>query len=518
MREGYAQRRTAIDLAVLAVPGALLLFAAGAYIHYRYGYTLSGPTNAMGADDAYISFRYALNLWNGEGLVYNPGERVEGYSNLLFILLTLPAFLIGPDFAWPWSCLLNVAFAAGAIVLMHRHIDERHGPILAGLAALLLALHPLLWLWATSGMESSLILLLQVATWFLAVRRTQERAVNLWPLLAVAVLCVLTRADGVVTPVVAALYLACHGKRADALAVSGLAAATLIALTLWRLSYYGLPLPNTYYVKVYGDPLIRLLNGGWHLVGLVVRPAFGVFVLAGIAGIAVNLRAVIACRSLAAVRFEPLLAATLIAYYVYVGGDLMAERFLLVLIPLATAMALDWAHDDIAKALGTAGFLLAMQALPIVADARFHYTADKRDIRIELGRFLGERYPGALLATGAAGKIPFYSGLRTVDTLGLTDAKIARGPGVMAVRLMPGHGKYNPDYVLSRAPDLIVERLGAGFDLYFGITRAKWEAAGYRIKHLADLSAPGIVDTGNLPEAEIERLWLAGYRLAVLAR
>jgi hypothetical protein len=42
-------------------------------------------------DDAYISVRYAYNLNAGLGLVYNPGEPVEGYSNLLWtLLLTVP--------------------------------------------------------------------------------------------------------------------------------------------------------------------------------------------------------------------------------------------------------------------------------------------------------------------------------------------------------------------------------------------------------------------------------------------
>ena len=38
-------------------------------------------------DDAFISFRYARNLVEGHGLVYNPGEHVEGYSNFLWVLL-----------------------------------------------------------------------------------------------------------------------------------------------------------------------------------------------------------------------------------------------------------------------------------------------------------------------------------------------------------------------------------------------------------------------------------------------
>ncbi|MEO5618208.1 MAG: hypothetical protein ABIS67_10585, partial [Candidatus Eisenbacteria bacterium] len=39
-------------------------------------------------DDAYISFRYARNLLRGEGLVFNVGERVEGYTNFLWTVLS----------------------------------------------------------------------------------------------------------------------------------------------------------------------------------------------------------------------------------------------------------------------------------------------------------------------------------------------------------------------------------------------------------------------------------------------
>ena len=37
-------------------------------------------------DDAFISFRYVRNLLEGHGLVFNPGEYVEGYTNFLWIL------------------------------------------------------------------------------------------------------------------------------------------------------------------------------------------------------------------------------------------------------------------------------------------------------------------------------------------------------------------------------------------------------------------------------------------------
>ena len=45
-------------------------------------------------DDVFISLRYAENLAAGRGLVFNPGERVEGYSNFAWtVLLAVPAWL-----------------------------------------------------------------------------------------------------------------------------------------------------------------------------------------------------------------------------------------------------------------------------------------------------------------------------------------------------------------------------------------------------------------------------------------
>ena len=52
-------------------------------------------------DDAFISFRYAAHLIAGQGLVFNPGEHVEGYTNFLWVLeVALLGWLgIGPEVA-----------------------------------------------------------------------------------------------------------------------------------------------------------------------------------------------------------------------------------------------------------------------------------------------------------------------------------------------------------------------------------------------------------------------------------
>ena len=69
-------------------------------------------------DDAFISFRYTRNLLEGHGLVFNPGEYVEGYTNFLWILELAAIwgiFGLPPEHAAPW---LSVAYTVGTVAAM----------------------------------------------------------------------------------------------------------------------------------------------------------------------------------------------------------------------------------------------------------------------------------------------------------------------------------------------------------------------------------------------------------------
>ena len=48
-------------------------------------------------DDAYISLRYAHNLVTGNGLVFNTGEHLEGFTNFLWVLIVAPFEALGWD-------------------------------------------------------------------------------------------------------------------------------------------------------------------------------------------------------------------------------------------------------------------------------------------------------------------------------------------------------------------------------------------------------------------------------------
>jgi hypothetical protein len=76
--------------------------------------TLDGVRYWWLADDAMISMRYGRNLAEGLGLVWNAGERVEGYTNLLWTLFMALVHLTPlPDSKTSLVVLLaNVGIAA----------------------------------------------------------------------------------------------------------------------------------------------------------------------------------------------------------------------------------------------------------------------------------------------------------------------------------------------------------------------------------------------------------------------
>ena len=97
-------------------------------------------------DDAFISYRYAENFVHGLGPVFNPGERVEGYSNFLWTLWSAFGLSLGAD-PERWSKIAGIACYAGALAALAWHSwtnrEEASGParwipIAAVLGAILL--------------------------------------------------------------------------------------------------------------------------------------------------------------------------------------------------------------------------------------------------------------------------------------------------------------------------------------------------------------------------------------------
>src|SRR5688500_7701941 len=115
---------------------------------------------AFTVDDAYISFRYADNLAAGRGLVYNAGERVEGYSNLLWTLVLAALEVVGADMV-VGSKVLGAVLATASLVpvyLLARRLRPFDG--VPCLATWMLASSFGFTGYAVFGLETSLFLAL----------------------------------------------------------------------------------------------------------------------------------------------------------------------------------------------------------------------------------------------------------------------------------------------------------------------------------------------------------------------
>ena len=170
------------------------------------------------------------------------------------------------------------------------------------------------------------------------------------------------------------------------------------------------------------------------------------------------------------------------------------------------------------RILPLAAIPLVLQLSPLFDDGRFDYGPTDYDMWAELGVFLGNRYPGATLAIDAAGKVPFYSRLTTIDMFGLNDAHIGMSKSdFVAV----GHSKIDPDYVFGRHPDLIAAWVTPQMDMGWGIVRNRYLANGYCLRYLvrSDRTKPdtAIVDLQKTTDKPDE-LYRAGYRYGVAER
>ena len=68
-------------------------------------------------DDAYITFRYSRFLALGRGPYFNPGERVEGYTNPLLMIAMAPVIALGGPDAAP-AVAKGIGVASGALALL----------------------------------------------------------------------------------------------------------------------------------------------------------------------------------------------------------------------------------------------------------------------------------------------------------------------------------------------------------------------------------------------------------------
>ncbi|MDQ5823616.1 MAG: hypothetical protein M3441_05300 [Chloroflexota bacterium] len=455
-------------------------------------------------DDAYISYRYAWNLAHGDGLVYNPGEVVEGYTNFLWTLVASGAIWAGlspAGVALAGTIACSMGILALTYWLARRLIPDR--PAWALLPATLLAVDPALLTYGPrgSGIEAVPFAFLALAP----IAALWAAPTNWWRLSAGVVLglAALTRPEGLL---VAVLLLGARAwlDRREGLPYRTLLMWSLVPLLaiavpyqLWRVPFYGYPFPNTFYAKT-GTNLAVLGRGAgyaWQFAErhwLPVALALACLVLLAWGWLArkrTPKEALSKGDDISPKMLDYNLAAVLglvvlvyAAYVVYVGGDWFpSERFFVPLLAPVALLASVGAYVLVSR-MGQGSRRAASVAVLGVLAVAYAGSAlwqqrpggeladDTHRHNIYIDRWgsaaiwLRENTPpDTWTAARAAGAIAYYSQRPTVDMFGLNDLHIGHLQVANMGEAVPGHEKSDPAYVLARQPSYVL----ASWEDYF---------------------------------------------------
>jgi hypothetical protein len=505
-------RNLAFGLLVLG-----FLYYAWQYIEAT-SFVVDGTRFYVLFDDAMISMRYAYNLAHGNGLVWNVGERVQGFTNPLWTLYMALLQLL-PTPAAQMGLLVQAtgaALLALNLYFVKRVVEHFTTDLLAMLAAVAFtAFYAPLNSFGLLGMEVSALALILTASLWIVLRNGRDRFTPwLYILLAVGTLLRSDTAIPYLVILVAAVLIQ-KSHRAENLAWGlGLLIVSLVGQGLASYLYYGDWLPNTYYLKVTGWPFaLRIMRGLFALVWFIYYTNWLLFLL--------PLSLLIFRRDWKVLIPLAVLVGQL-AYSVYVGGDAWedhggANRYIVIAMPIFFAMLAVTLEELRQRSIGllkhsrwiAPGSRLVWAVMVAIALINFNLLmGDWKSIqRWDLARrpdyVAGSDHnlsialalkdttkPSASIAVVGAGTIPYLLPTHPVlDILGKTDPVIAREHvrTPMSIEdvpdMRPGHMKWDYARTLGQLkPDVIVSIWPGTGD----------EAAPYLSDYVSGVIAPRI--------------------------
>lgn len=399
------------------------------------------------AEDAYITFRYARNFADGMGLVFNPGERVFGFSSPLWTLWLSAGFRFGTP-PVPWTRATSLAADLVVLYAFTTLIRRGVGRPAAWCFAFFFAVWPYFSAVSLSGMEPSLMLAL-IALAALGLERRRWWAGPTLGALA------LVRPEGLAAAAVLALWA---GWR-ERLVAAALAAAGIAALAL----YFGTAIPQSVAAKsqLYGTPGPWAGRFWWDWLSPFLLGSFPQLTETGhlfLFAVVFSPAAVLGALRLRSELRSGLVAAIAACLTVWLGYAALGVAFFwwYLLVPLAGLAA------------------LAAVGMPSLARGRALYVSAALLVaglwtvapRLYVGRAQNEYYgfaraaeilarditPGQKMMLEPIGMIGYRTPAVVVDEIGLVSPQVAR-------RRVQGPGWY-ADLVASERPDWLIVRRG----------------------------------------------------------
>ena len=369
-------------------------------------------------DDAYITLRFSKNLILGNGLVFNLGERVEGYSNFSWMLLLAAVGKLGIPMEMAMK-FLGLASGLGVLALVWKlSVNHLKSDLAISMSVILLGLSSFFAVWAVDGLETVFYTMLLTALVFTL---TTDK-INALLVGMIASLVALTRPEGIMFSLIAVGFLATKKNY-----LSGLKALALVAIfaggyELFRIYYFGQFVANTALAKVHTN-LDLVLNGLRYPLefnadsGYLLLPA--------------ALFGAVAYWKSDLVRISIVFILAQVLFLIVSGGDFMyAYRFIIPIVPcivLLCAAAVDTLHERANRtvAILVVIFIAASQAVLQYSNLpEKHIGWDNLSFRsstlFDLADFLAERTDDDdWIMFSEAGIVPYYVQANFMDNRGL---------------------------------------------------------------------------------------------------
>ena len=432
--------------------GLLLFTALSQYFFWQIG------------DDSYIYFRYVEQTLAGFWGQWTPQlAPVEGYSSPLWfmLLLGISHLPLPIDIS---ARLLGLFFSALSLFVSWRLSHQLSGSKKqADLSIFFIALIAGFYYWGTSGLETPLYTFLYTA--FAHAIFSQQRSPRIyWSYISgIAAALSLTRPEGIFLLLPLLIISACAASHTYSIKLKAVAVffiAAFMPLTLWlifRLSYYGLPLPNTFYAKATGDVIAQISNGFFYSLPILASCIMlGLIFLSNMTRPQAILLALIALPC---------------AFIVGGGGDWMFHfRLWQPILPLLV-ITLIWQINNLIHnrqficlsallicclpmallSISASDVISALQLQPL--SEKEYQEGQMTQSSIALAKKIQQRYgrdKKLLIAVNHAGALAWaLPHANFIDMVGLNDATIAKSKGVL-------HGKYDVNYVLESLPDIFI--------------------------------------------------------------
>lgn len=440
-------------------------------------------------DDAYITLQYSKNLVNGNGLVFNTGQQVEGFTSFLWvIILTIPYLIkISPEL---FIQILGVVFGELCLVITYfltrmifrgNKFTSESGNVWFYIPSLFLAISGTFYYWSVSGMETLFFTFLCLMGIYYYLKRFDSTK-HIYISMIFFTLAFLTRQEAIILIAIIFFYSISeyfasrkNGKKYGTILYTTLPIFLVPAFIFlsFRFLYYGYFLPNTFYAKT-GASLDYLKAGiQYTLSFLKIYLIYGSLLL-------LPLILFFKRELRQSMFFLYGFVIAYIIYIIYVGGDVLAmHRFFIPVLPLiyiSVTIFFLFLYQYVRRLIGgmassifiillilsTSIFIItnSFNDAVIMSHKENQFTRKMGFIASEMKREKSNSKKDLLIAASTVGTLKYFSNCNILDMLGLTDSYIAHHSTSINTVSDFNTGwrerNYNADYVLSRKPDYII--------------------------------------------------------------